>query len=65
MLAVQYAKALPAVHVTAVDPGLTATEFTEGAGQPIEEGAAPIVAAALGADVPSGTFVDAGGAARW
>lgn len=65
MLVVQYAKALPQVLVTAVDPGLTATDFTGGAGHTVAEGAAPIIAAALDTVGPSGRFVDADGAAGW
>lgn len=65
MIAVQYAKALPDVIVTAVDPGLTATEFTAGSGHSVEEGAAPIVAAALDVDAPSGRFLNGSGPAQW
>lgn len=65
MLAVQYAKALPDVLVTAVDPGLTATEFTAGAGHPVEEGVAPIIAAVLDTQGPSGRFTNSGGTAGW
>jgi len=65
MLVVQYAKALPQVLVTAVDPGLTATDFTGGAGHSVDEGAAPVIAAALDTAGPSGRFVDADGLAAW
>lgn len=65
MLAVQYAKALPDVIVTAVDPGLTATEFTAGSGHPVEEGAAPILTAVSDTTGPTGRFINAAGAAGW
>lgn len=65
MLTVQYAKALPDILVTAVDPGLTATEFTGGMGQSIEEGIEAIVAAALDTTGPSGRFLDRHGIAPW
>jgi hypothetical protein len=45
MLAVQYANARPDLLVTAIDPGLTATEFTDYTGQTIEEGTEAIVTA--------------------
>lgn len=65
MIAVQYAKALPDIIVTAVDPGLTATEFTAGSGHSVEEGAAPILAAALDVKGPSGRFMNGAGPASW
>lgn len=65
MLAVQYAKALPAVLVTTVDPGLTATEFTGGNGHSVEEGSDAIVAATLDTTGPSGRFLDRTGPAPW
>ncbi|MEZ0164811.1 SDR family NAD(P)-dependent oxidoreductase [Kineococcus sp. LSe6-4] len=65
MLAVQYAKALPDVLVTAVDPGLTATEFTGGVGHSVREGSDPIVAAVLDTDGPSGRFLGRDGVEPW
>lgn len=65
MIAVQYAKGLPDVLVTAVDPGLTATDFTSGSGHSVEEGAAPVIAAVLDTQGPSGRFMNGAGIARW
>lgn len=65
MLTVQYAKALPDVIVSAVDPGLTATDFTTGVGHSIEEGADVIVAAALDITGPSSRFLDRAGQITW
>lgn len=65
MIAVQYAKALPDVLVTAVDPGLTATEFTGGNGHSVDEGAEVIIAAALDTSGPSGRFLDRHGSTPW
>ncbi|MGX5653747.1 hypothetical protein ACWKWC_03135 [Geodermatophilus nigrescens] len=65
MLTVQYAKALPELLVTAVDPGLTATGFTDGVGQSVEDGAAIIIAAALDTAGPSGRFLNRHGPAPW
>jgi NAD(P)-dependent dehydrogenase (short-subunit alcohol dehydrogenase family) len=65
MIAVQYAKGLPDVLVTAVDPGLTATDFTSGSGHAVEEGAEPVIAAVLDVHGPSGRFMNGAGIARW
>jgi NAD(P)-dependent dehydrogenase (short-subunit alcohol dehydrogenase family) len=67
MLTSQYAKALPRVRVNAVDPGYTATDLNGHRGtKPVEEGARVVVAMArIGADGPSGTFVDQDGAMPW
>lgn len=65
MLTVQYAKALPDIVVSAVDPGLTATEFTGGAGHSVAEGARAIVTAALDITGPSGRFMDRDGVSPW
>ena len=44
MLTVQYAKALPAFRVNAVDPGYTATDLNDHGGhQTVEQGAEAIV----------------------
>jgi len=65
MLTVQYAKACPELIVTALDPGLTATEFTNPVGHSIEEGSRAVVAAALDTTGPSGRFIDQHGPTRW
>jgi NAD(P)-dependent dehydrogenase (short-subunit alcohol dehydrogenase family) len=67
MVTVQYAKALPAFRVNAVDPGYTATDLNRRQGhQTVEQGAAPIVRAAmLGPDGPTGAFLGADGPVPW
>jgi NAD(P)-dependent dehydrogenase (short-subunit alcohol dehydrogenase family) len=67
MLTSQYAKAYPGLRVNAVDPGYTATDLNDHRGsQTIEEGAESIVrAACLGADGPTGAFLDAKGTVPW
>jgi NAD(P)-dependent dehydrogenase (short-subunit alcohol dehydrogenase family) len=68
MLTVQYAKALPDIKFNAVEPGFTATDLTpmSGAGQPVEKGAAVIVAmATIGKDGPTGTFWENEGKLAW
>jgi NAD(P)-dependent dehydrogenase (short-subunit alcohol dehydrogenase family) len=67
MLTVQYAKAYPNLRINVVDPGATATGMNSLPGvQPVDAGAAPIVRAAqfTSAD-PTGSFLDAAGAAPW
>jgi NAD(P)-dependent dehydrogenase (short-subunit alcohol dehydrogenase family) len=57
MLAVQYAKALPDVRVSAVDPGYTATDLNAHRGpQTVSEGTDAIVAAVTADDVPAPFF---------
>ncbi len=66
MLTLQYAKAYPRWRVNSVTPGLTATEFTQGQGWSVEEGADIIVRmATIGPDGPTGTFVEAVGTVPW
>ncbi|MEU7739058.1 SDR family NAD(P)-dependent oxidoreductase [Nonomuraea sp. NPDC049158] len=67
MLTVQYARLCPELRVNVVDPGYTATDLNGFSGtQTVEEGAAPIVRAALlGADGPTGAFFDPAGVAPW
>ena len=74
MLTVQYARAFPRWRVNAVTPGLTATEFVPGGaaavGRPgvktVAEGAEILVRMSLiGADGPTGTFVNADGPVPW
>jgi NAD(P)-dependent dehydrogenase (short-subunit alcohol dehydrogenase family) len=58
MIATQYAKALPAVRVTTVDPGYTATDLNGHSGpQSVTEGTDAIVAAAS-ADEVAGPHID-------
>jgi NAD(P)-dependent dehydrogenase (short-subunit alcohol dehydrogenase family) len=67
ILTVQYAKGLPDLRVNAVDPGYTATDFTDNRGhQTVEEGTDAIVRlAAIGSDGPTGTLSDRHGAVPW
>ena len=67
MLTVQYAKLLPGMRVNAADPGLTATDFNGGRGtNTVTEGTDAIVElATVGADGPTGTFVDRTGTVDW
>jgi NAD(P)-dependent dehydrogenase (short-subunit alcohol dehydrogenase family) len=67
MVTVQYAKALPGWKVNAVDPGYTATDMNDHQGhKTVEEGARSIVrAATLGADGPTGAFLDDDGTVPW
>lgn len=67
MLTVQYAKLYPELRINVVDPGYTATDLNGNAGtQTVAEGAEAIVRAALiGADGPSGTFLDRAGVVPW
>ncbi len=67
MVTSQYARAIPDVRFTAVDPGYTATDLNGHRGhQTVEEGTAIIVRAATGqAGGPSGVFIDADGPLPW
>jgi NAD(P)-dependent dehydrogenase (short-subunit alcohol dehydrogenase family) len=67
MITTQYAKALPAFRVNAVDPGYTATDLNGHSGtQTVEQGTDAIVRMAqLAPDGPTGTFVDRHGALSW
>ncbi|MGA4508128.1 SDR family NAD(P)-dependent oxidoreductase [Propionibacteriaceae bacterium G1746] len=65
MITAQYAKALPHIRVCAVDPGWTATDFTEHQGtQTVTEGTDAIVQAAT-ADIIPGTFFNRDGVVPW
>lgn len=65
MVTTMYAKSLPDVRVTAVDPGYTATGLNGFSGtQSVQEGAEPVVAACV-ADEPAGAFIGRGGALPW
>jgi NAD(P)-dependent dehydrogenase (short-subunit alcohol dehydrogenase family) len=67
MLTVQYAKALPAFRINAVEPGFTRTDLNGNTGvQTVEEGAEIIVRMAqLGPDGPTGGYVTAEGTLPW
>jgi NAD(P)-dependent dehydrogenase (short-subunit alcohol dehydrogenase family) len=67
MLTRRYAKAFPAARINAVDPGFTATDLNDHRGtQTLEEGAEAIIAMArIGADGPTGTFVNREGVVPW
>jgi NAD(P)-dependent dehydrogenase (short-subunit alcohol dehydrogenase family) len=58
---------LPQLRVNVVNPGWTATDFTDHQGtQTVEEGVIAIVSAAtLGPDGPTGTFIDRYGNVPW
>jgi len=67
MLTTQYAKALPALRINAVDPGYTATDLNGNSGtQTVTEGTDAIVAmAVIAQDGPTGTFTDRNGTVPW
>lgn len=67
MVTVQYAKAFPRIRINAVDPGFTKTDLNGNTGtQTVTEGAEVIVRMAqIGADGPTGTFVNRYGAVPW
>jgi NAD(P)-dependent dehydrogenase (short-subunit alcohol dehydrogenase family) len=67
MVTSQYAKARPGIKVNAVDPGYTGTDFNNHRGpQTVEQGAAPVVAAAMvGPDGPTGGFFGGDGVIGW
>ncbi len=67
MLTTQYAKALTALRINAVDPGYTATDLNGHSGtQTVTEGTDAIVAmATVGQDGPTGTFTDRNGTVPW
>ncbi|GAA4875806.1 SDR family NAD(P)-dependent oxidoreductase [Actinomycetospora straminea] len=66
MLSVMYAKTVPDVLVTVVNPGFTATDLNDHQGtQTVEEGTDAIVAAALDTTGPSGRFLDRFGTVPW
>ena len=65
MVTTMYAKSLPDVRVTAVDPGYTATNLNGFTGtQTVAEGAEPIVAACA-ADALPGGFIGGRGVLPW
>ena len=66
MLTVQYAKLLPQMRVNAVDPGLTATDFTGNDGHSVTDATGPVVSlATAGAAAPTGTFLGVEGPSEW
>jgi NAD(P)-dependent dehydrogenase (short-subunit alcohol dehydrogenase family) len=65
MVTTMYAKSLPGVRVTAVDPGYTATNLNGFTGtQTVPEGAEPIVAACADDELP-GPFIGRDGVLPW
>ena len=65
MVTTMYAKSLPDVRVTAVDPGYTATNLNGFSGtQTVAEGAEPIVEACAAEELP-GWFIGRGGLLPW
>lgn len=67
MVTTQYAKALPAFRVNAVDPGYTATDLNGHSGhQSVAEGARVVVRMAqVAPDGPTGGFFDEAGPVPW
>jgi NAD(P)-dependent dehydrogenase (short-subunit alcohol dehydrogenase family) len=67
MLTVQYARAYPDLRINVVDPGPTATDLNRFQGsQSVEQGASPIVRAALFTrQDPTGAFLDGDGISPW
>ena len=67
MITVQLAKAFPNMRINAVEPGYTATDLNAHTGtQTVEQGAEIIVRMAqVGADGPTGRFLDADGHLPW
>ena len=51
--------------VTAIDPGLTATEFTGGIGHSVQEESDSIFSAVLDTTGPTGRFLDRRGVTPW
>ncbi len=65
MVATMYAKSLPDVRVTAVDPGYTATNLNDFTGtQTLAEGVGPIVEACVAEELP-GWFIGQEGLLPW
>ncbi len=67
MVTAQYAHAYPSIRVNAVDPGFTATDLNDHAGeQTVEQGAEIIVRMALiGAEGPTGGYFGNNGVVPW
>ncbi|WP_028653760.1 SDR family NAD(P)-dependent oxidoreductase [Nocardioides halotolerans] len=65
MVTTMYAKSLPGVRVTAVDPGYTATSLNDFSGvQTVPEGAEPIIEACVADELPGG-FIGRDGVVPW
>jgi NAD(P)-dependent dehydrogenase (short-subunit alcohol dehydrogenase family) len=67
MITTQYAKALPEIKFNIADPGYTATDLNHHTGmQTVTEGTDAIVRlAVIGADGPTGIFIDRHGSVPW
>jgi NAD(P)-dependent dehydrogenase (short-subunit alcohol dehydrogenase family) len=66
MLTVRYARMLPAIRINAADPGMTATDLSDGHGHSVTEGADAIVGFALaGPGSPTGTYRNRDGELPW
>jgi len=67
MVTAQFAKAFPEIRINAVEPGYTSTDINQRrGGQSVEQGAEVIVRMArIGADGPTGTYVDLAGPLPW
>jgi len=67
MITTQYAKAFPRLRINAVDPGYTATDLNNHRGAKTVEQSAEIIVrmATIGANGPTGTFVDEHGTVPW
>ncbi|MFC5062632.1 SDR family NAD(P)-dependent oxidoreductase [Actinomycetospora atypica] len=66
MVGVMYAKTMPDVLVTVVNPGFTATDLNDHQGtQTLDEGTDALVAAVLDTTGPSGRFVEREGERAW
>jgi NAD(P)-dependent dehydrogenase (short-subunit alcohol dehydrogenase family) len=65
MVTAMYAKSLPQIRVTAVDPGYTATNLNGFSGtQTVTEGAEPIIEACVADELPGG-FIGREGLLPW
>ena len=66
MIGLMYAKTLPDVLVTIVNPGFTATDFNDHRGhQTLDEGTDALVAAVLDTEGPSGRSLSREGVIPW
>ena len=66
MLTVRYARLLPGIRINAADPGMTATDLSDGHGHSVQDGTDAIVAFALdGPDGPTGAYRDRDGDLPW
>jgi len=66
MLTAQLAHLLPGIRVNAADPGMTATDLSQGQGHSVQDGTDAIITLALaGPGGPTGTFIDRNGEHPW